>query len=286
MEIDISEIIAAKKQEQRLRFIQNEKEFEVRRARRVAREAEEESLFESRFRRRAAEILDCLQGEHWPHKIEYWLLFDNWKVSDALLLLCGFDPRHWPCGADGQPLFPVIVDYASTESRALKFAKRLDGLPIYSEIFEDVVGEFRARTARSALELEFGRIKAVWDSGLHTEAQYPPQFFIDWARSKKRDVPWLAWAQEQGFCGAPQSEAKNKKTETGLSAKERNNYLRLTGALLQLYWEAANPGKNYENDFVQADVVSTLVEQFKGYPGMGLTHLDTTIRCARESLKM
>lgn len=96
----------------------------------------------------------------------------------------------------------------------------------------------------NAFKNKLTRLERFWFSGSYPQSN-PPSFYIDWALSKKIDIPWLNYAIEKGFY-IPKSKVKESvKVEKQLSTRLENNYLRLILTLANSI-EGFNPKKPYE----------------------------------------
>lgn len=293
MEIDIEALIAAKREKREKRIqAQNDSELE-RRARRMEKQREVAEWEDARLREHAAFIAARL-AEYSPGLLEDWFILDHWTVQDALILLAGFCPKHIPLDEEGRVSIPLYFDedpWADDQAILhkevagkrvmLSRIRRLDGLDVYGKFTFQILGVSRIASITANFSVFHNQLLRIWNSGAHTEQRYPPKYFIDWALSKNVQIDWLEWAKVEGYYG-DQAAAD----ETPLSTKERNNYLHLIGALLEVYWESTHPGKNYYGkDFNLSEVAKALEDRYKEYGGMSERQLSATIPKARASLK-
>ena len=114
-------------------------------------------------------------------KLEQYLLYDFWQPSQAMVFLSGHTYAH-EC---------ILVDFRNHKTP------------------EPNVNSLNARDSFMACEIEARRFKddlllkteeafqllqSAWDSGYFPYSRYPPEFFIDWALSKRFRPDWLDWA--------------------------------------------------------------------------------------------
>ncbi len=191
-----------------------------------------------------------MQDEIWPFvepfgkpvSLPRYLRFDNWEVSDALLLLMGVCP----------------------EDRYFSIAQKSGA----------IVGVFtlnaRRRKASDDNELEFvdlrmnqQMMKAVWDSGSHPDRN-PPRYYVEWAIRKGFVVPWLPWAEEYGLTDIA---ANPSGTTSAIGKVEGSNSRHLSSDKLAKLNQAAgkfwaNADRNdRETHPKKADVVEWLVRR-------------------------
>lgn len=88
------------------------------------------------------------------------------------------------------------------------------------------------------------RINRLWLSNTYPQSN-PPSFYIDWALSKKIEIPWLNYAIEKGFYLPKPNLNVKPVIEKPLSPRTENNYLRLILTLANSI-KGFNPKKPYE----------------------------------------
>lgn len=74
------------------------------------------------------------------------------------------------------------------------------------------------------------RLRKIWHSGGHPDSN-PPWYYIEWAISKKYEIPWLAYAIEKGFYVPKENDVIKQVTDKPLSDKERETLLIIIAAL-------------------------------------------------------
>lgn len=136
-------------------------------------------------------------------------LFESWDKTQGLNYIVGIEWRH------------TNFETGITEVKTLDHQK-------FSSINDPIViGYFIENLSR---------ITKLWDSGSH-DARNPPKYYIDWAKSKGIEIPWLGYAEKGGFIGGAQSSQLNHQTTSineankPLSTRRENNYLRLIYSL-------------------------------------------------------
>ncbi len=107
---------------------------------------------------------------------------------------------------------------------------------------QDNVGYIRTLEAETFYESDKGRryadflfysewVEHIWLTGDHLEFN-PPQYYIDWAISKKIDIPWLGYAITNGFINSkPTPASLPSDSDEPINKRVENNYLRLIWTL-------------------------------------------------------
>lgn len=145
-------------------------------------------------------------------KNEDIFLMDRWSSKEGLRYIIG----------------RAIVSQDEAEERGIIFT--LDG-KVYSDIDRNY----------AYYSLEQIRVNKLWESGLHDKYN-TPKYFIEWALTKKIDIPWLDYAVSEGYY-TPNN--LNPVTKKPLSTRTENNYLRLILTLANSI-KGFNPKKPYE----------------------------------------
>jgi hypothetical protein len=138
-------------------------------------------------------------------------LFDSWDKAQGLCYLVGIE---W---------WNTDFETGFTEIKTLdheKFSSAKD-IIVISYFMENL-----------------SRIRKVWDSGSHN-ARNPPKYYIDWAKSKGIEIPWLGYAEREGLVDVSEASQYVKKQEAALiieadkplRPRRENNYLRLIYSL-------------------------------------------------------
>jgi hypothetical protein len=121
-------------------------------------------------------------------------------------------------------------------------------------------------------------LRVIWDSGSHKEMN-PPKYYIDWAITKKIDIPWLDYAIKNGFYEP--AELVNKP----LGNKERDNLYRIIGALKDTLTTDPIGATDSIAFKSEAKLIEYLTPQYKGYDGLGKTNLEKVFALASKLLK-
>lgn len=116
-------------------------------------------------------------------------LYDNWDVKQALLYLLGLS----------------------------SMTLRNDGFSDFKTLLGDIIQvvDYDTEESHSAdhYNHELARLGRLWHSGVHKD-QNPPAYYIDWAISKKYEIPWLAYAIKQGFYNKTQLPIDHKLNDS------------------------------------------------------------------------
>jgi hypothetical protein len=117
----------------------------------------------------------------WCELVLERLQFDNWDTQDGLLLLADI----WPVGVSIDETEVIHRRYGVIEPPVLSEAKLLNqecNVRLY-ENYEHL---------RIKASKHFGKIRALWNSGMRTAEHYPPTYFIEWAEQKGYAPCWLS----------------------------------------------------------------------------------------------
>jgi hypothetical protein len=175
---------------------------------------------------------------------------DNWDVGDAIGYLVG-------------------IAALGNDSKTDKFCLETLSNKIYSEPIDFLVMNFFIGQAN--------RLRVIWDNGSHKDNN-PPKYYIDWALSKKIDIPWLGYVIQKGFYKL------DKKTSRQLAsnAKAQNNLYRIIGALknvLTYYPLGENGGTVFKS---QAKLITFLEEKCSDVPGISKSNLEDVFKLANQ----
>jgi hypothetical protein len=286
MKINIEAILAAKREEQQQQANAQDEAEKLRLERRIKRRAEQALNSEQELREHALFIEKCI-SRYDPNRLHGWFKFDNWTVSDAMIILCGYDAKTIPLDADERPQFSNMrtsrlgeLDFQ--ERRDLDLVRRLDGLSPLAQRTLELLNEPLIDSIMFDFEFAYQKMRKIWDSGTHAEGRYPPKYFIDWAVSKEVEIEWLDWARAEGYYGAGLSTVSLKAADEqpgNLATKSEAAYLNIIGALTQLYWAAAHPGKDYSQSSLLAEL-----SKFEGYAGLSERNLKDKLTKAMRAI--
>ena len=177
-------------------------------------------------------------------------LLDNWEVGDAIGYLVGI-------AAHGNDL------------KTGKFCIETLSNKIYSEPKDSLAINYFIGDA--------GRIRGIWDNGSHKEHN-SPKYYIDWALSKKFDIPWLGYVIQKGFYKLDKKTSRQFASNT----KAQNNLYRIIGALkdvLTYYPLGENGGKVFKS---QAKLIIFLEEKCSDVPGISKSNLEDVFKLANQ----
>ena len=134
---------------------------------------------------------------------------------------------------------------------------------------QENVGYIRTLEAETFHESDAGRVyvdflfylewvKDIWLTGDHQEFN-PPEYYIDWAISKKIDVPWLGYAADKGFFNL-KKQIKTINADEELHPRTENNYLRLIMTLANEI-KGFNPKEPYVAAQLIIDTTDTTIKK-------------------------
>lgn len=134
---------------------------------------------------------------------------------------------------------------------------------------EENVGYIKTLEAETFYESDDGRwyanflfysewVEHIWLTGDHQEFN-PPKYYIDWAISKKIDVPWLGYAADKGFFNL-KKQIKTINADEELHPRTENNYLRLIMTLANEI-EGFNPKEPYVAAQLIIDTTDTTIKK-------------------------
>ena len=113
------------------------------------------------------------------------------------------------------------------------FAEDIDGtLHVIKTLEQETFTEAQEQHIIEAFMRKVSRLQKIWNSGGHPQSN-PPMYYIEWALSKKIDIPWLQYAIDHGFY-KPNTTTDNQQPTTidkPLSNKERETLLVIIAAL-------------------------------------------------------
>ncbi len=180
----------------------------------------------------------------WHESLHEYLSFDNWNTDEAFLLLAGV----WPFEAKISETAVSSPRYGVIEPPVIIHAGLLD---------QECNVQFREDYER--LRILAGRrfrlFREQWERGNHSEARYPPSYFIDWAKSKNFSPCWLnIWQQQLELARAATKEVSDSmavastespgKTLLNLPPKKTKNVWDAV-ALQRLLEESKMPGMTH-----------------------------------------
>lgn len=119
------------------------------------------------------------------------------------------------------------------------------------------------------------RLERIWKSGAHPEHN-PPSYYIDWAISKKHEIPWLKYAIEKGFYKLASNNLIDPMDKP-LSNRERDTLLVIIASLAK---EADIP---INKTAKAASLISNLT-QIIGAP-VGETTIETHLKKIPQALE-
>lgn len=166
---------------------------------------------------KASEIKEALNVTYTQYSDPF--LMDNWDKETGLTYLTG----------------AYSIDEITDGSSLYILVRTLDCYSYNSNEFDYITNAFVSK---------YNRFQTIWDSGHHANLN-PPSYYIDWAISKRIDIPWLDDVIEQGFYKPKQTNKDKSEIEKPINKRTENNYLRLILSLAMSIKDF-NPQKPYE----------------------------------------
>lgn len=124
------------------------------------------------------------------------------------------------------------------------YAENLDGsIHVIKTLERETYSEAEDQHITEAFMRKLSRLQKIWNSGGHPQSN-PSSYYIEWALSKKIDIPWLQYAIDKGFYKSKEI-VDNHNLDKSLNKRTENNYLRLIMALANGI-KGFNPQKPYE----------------------------------------
>jgi hypothetical protein len=161
-----------------------------------------------------------------PKAIEEWLLYDTWSESQSLCLIAGLDPN--------QQIDP-IEDFPGLDEAEVMFAlspgsyRPLGVLPPFSR--EDLAAIERLNTARE-------KASRIWETVFEMDRPMRREHVIQWARSKRIEIPWLDFANKSGWLSATPDSEKSAPDETGI---HKSDLLQHLNQAATRFWRNIDP---------------------------------------------
>jgi len=256
--------------------------------------------------------------------LTHLLRHDSWHVDIGLPLLCGIDPENssqysrvaLKSIVDHVNIFPDDIEtdrpiYQSIALLAEDFRYNLvpkqrpdtfeikealqslrnRGLeldPSDSRIKTDIASRLESRSAAHRALNECWQIfSSNPDHVMHPIRG--PQYFINWAKSKCIDVPWLDWAIENGYL--PLSEENGSRADMpikipteNLSHRAESNYLKIIAGLLDLMLTKNKLGKRGSIYGKQSAIIAEIQQRFPGESGLSERNLQEKFAAANKEL--
>ena len=175
----------------------------------------------------AEKQFQSFQRDPYSYTLSPWFDLDTWSQKEGLLLLSNIEPS----GADiewGYENFAgVWIDAPQIHNAQLldqseffymvPFERR-GVMPPEPEKLSPAEEEIlQKRMLLSSTESTLQRTFKLWVSGLHEDDRYAPDYFVAWAVKKQVNIPWLDWAQSNGFI----EEHLRPDAETATDRQER-----------------------------------------------------------------
>ena len=122
-----------------------------------------------------------------------WFDLDTWEPKEAVCLICNFEPIGANIDWEG---------YRNRDGVHIPLPKVIDVTILGEEVKGKV--EKIVRGNHITLQNAEKRLQKVWrlferDPANQELSRESPQYYIDWAKRKKIDIPWLNWAEENAL---------------------------------------------------------------------------------------
>lgn len=173
-------------------------------------------------------------------RLWFWLRLDYWYFHDACLLIADIDPHS------------LVVD----ENNKFVTAANLKGV-IYDYLSDDHGFAIESEIILSEYQDTYNNLQKWLNP--NSPSNYPPNYWIDLAISKKIQIPWLDFAIEMGFCETPKTKALS--TNSGKKNMPSNYTTDLMSILNQAVDEFFNPRK--VQDAKQEEVIEWIIDKGK-----------------------
>lgn len=168
----------------------------------------------------------------YKEQLKHWLRYDSWSAEEAFRLFIECHP-----GTNG---FVPLCD------------------PICWDDDE-------ARWVHNK-QFEFKRLWDVWRSGYrigeHEEEFFAPAYYIEWAKKKGIDIPWLKWVEEQQLIFHLAKGDDVQEVGKPLTTKEKTSLLTIIALLAEeakIDWK--QPTKAATSILYQADKLNVQIGQ-------------------------
>ncbi|AOW12987.1 hypothetical protein LPB72_18630 [Hydrogenophaga crassostreae] len=177
-------------------------------------------------------------------EFEQWLVLDTWNYEGAMFLIAGVIPSEIYEG----------MGYFTTDLRLL-----------HNDEGEKDDRIFRIST-----------LNRLWKSNPDNPDRAEPKVFLEWAKKKNIEIPWLQDVQSRGFL-VPEPEAPTVE-EKPMGKRERRSLLNIIGALVEL---ARSPREGREKD---AGLIRELVQNYGQAQGVSKRNLEVVLPEAKNNL--
>ena len=145
-----------------------------------------------------------------------YLLYGYWSISEGIHLLAGAIPNHKK-NSEIVPLDAVSFDYVMSTDNNLYIEKNIN------------------------------RLWNFFYSDLLDNENEPPQFFIEWALSKRFRPDWLDWAIEQGLYSTKQDGIADKINPANNAKPYLTKWMEVQeGAIREFFNPRRNPDAKSE----------------------------------------
>lgn len=127
--------------------------------------------------------------QNWDNTdLQDYLLYDTWQPSQAMGVLSG----NTYANNFFNPQIPYTFDTCPATEALDMEAFRNASMTGGDELID-------VSDSLSKLNSNYHRLREIWCSTDLLEEKYPPEFFIDWALSKRFRPDWLDWAIDKGL---------------------------------------------------------------------------------------
>lgn len=139
-----------------------------------------------------------LPAQDWArfNRLQDYLLYDNWCVDGAMLVLVGlnyFLSSHIDDAPNGL-IDNDVYDWSCNDTSGYAVTTLDYDFPL-DVALNDWQYEYRHYILK--MKNSARRLKTLWINGHANNISFSPEYFIDWALSKRFRPDWLDWAIEQ-----------------------------------------------------------------------------------------
>jgi hypothetical protein len=247
-------------------------------------------------------------------RLAFWLLHDTWPAELGLCLICDIDPEKSEeldfddlvdmvnikpedkppyslyeriCLLSEDPIYklerekhPAKRDAAKAKQYLKDWTEGRDKADIKPEYinpdYTDICNRIRLR------EAAYWKHDKCWliflSNPLHSHnSRLEPSFLIEWAASKRIDIPWLDWAKARGYLAEDSTESQLKSNEKLQSdtPSDKRRQEGLQAAIEILNQKHANGELNNWQDFElcmrKAEIIAFVRDNPTDYPNCSKT---------------
>jgi len=179
-------------------------------------------------------------------ELETFLLKDTWQAEEGIILLSGINPKSRRMRKSFHDVRTGLVSFEAI-------------LLLNGERFST------SDNAGKKIISHYKTIFEIWNGCSHPPTGFYPtytvSYFIEWAKKKNIEIPWLEWAKDNNLPpnnNTPDKPSENKGNNEP-STKARNSYLKTIHALSNALVDGLTGQHNKDAEAIlrQLDLKST-----------------------------